>query len=202
MNQCKKCGRIIGEKKHKCPENYNLLGKTFNYLTVIKRIGVDRYRHVLWKVRCVCGKEFNVLGQNIKYEHTKSCGCKYVEIRGEVHGQKRPKGVSNMKSIFYLYKRNAKNRNIEFNLSLKQFENITSKNCYYCNSQPSNEYKGHLQSNGSFVYNGIDRIDNNKGYFLENCVPCCHDCNWMKRDLSVETFKSHIEKIYMFMRDK
>jgi len=38
------------------------------------------------------------------------------------------------------------------------------------------------------VYNGIDRIDNTKGYTPENCVPCCFEVNAMKRDFSEQRF--------------
>lgn len=195
-NTCKKCGKIIGNKKHICSKEHNLIGKKFEYLAVIKRVGADKHRHVIWKVKCVCGKIYNVLGQNLRNGNVRSCGCKYSELRGEVNGQKKLKGVSNMNTIFYLYKRNAKKRNIDFCLTKNEFKEITAKNCFYCNTKPSNEYKGHSESNGSFIYNGIDRIDNTKGYVIDNCVPCCKFCNWMKKDLTVERFLSHIEKIY------
>jgi hypothetical protein len=40
--------------------------------------------------------------------------------------------------------------------------------CYYCKSQKENEV------------NGIDRVDNSKGYTKDNCVSCCQFCNRMK----------------------
>jgi hypothetical protein len=39
-----------------------------------------------------------------------------------------------------------------------------------------------------YIYNGIDRVDSNIGYTLENCVPCCEAVNRMKMDLSKEEF--------------
>jgi 5-methylcytosine-specific restriction endonuclease McrA len=32
----------------------------------------------------------------------------------------------------------------------------------------------------TFLYSGIDRKDNEKGYTEENCVPCCKRCNGIK----------------------
>ena len=37
---------------------------------------------------------------------------------------------------------------------------------------------------------------NKKGYIIENCVPCCKRCNWMKSDMNKEEFISHIKDIY------
>lgn len=43
---------------------------------------------------------------------------------------------------------------------------------------------------------GIDRTDNSTGYILENCIPCCDICNYMKNDLSKDKFIYKISKIY------
>jgi hypothetical protein len=40
----------------------------------------------------------------------------------------------------------------------------------------------------TFIYNGIDRVDNNKGYTIENCVPCCTAVNYAKLDMSYSDF--------------
>lgn len=89
------------------------------------------------------------------------------------------------------YKRNAKNRNLCFQLSKEEFIEITKKPCYYCGDfgfiSPTNE-----------KYNGIDRIDSQKGYEKNNVVPCCSNCNKMKLDLSQNDFLYHIQKIYEF----
>ena len=47
-----------------------------------------------------------------------------------------------------------------------------------------------------FLYNGIDRKDNNIGYIIENCVSCCGICNRMKMDMSYDDFLNHIRLIY------
>lgn len=48
--------------------------------------------------------------------------------------------------------------------------------------------------------NGIDRVDNNKGYTLNNCVPCCKTCNQAKHRLSQEYFIEWVEKIYKHLK--
>ena len=45
-------------------------------------------------------------------------------------------------------------------------------------------------------FNGIDRIDSNIGYTVNNCVPCCTICNHMKNDLTTDEFYNHIKLLY------
>jgi hypothetical protein len=46
----------------------------------------------------------------------------------------------------------------------------------------------------SSVYT-IERVENNKGYTLENVVPCCEQCNYMKLDYDALNFIQHCDKI-------
>ena len=87
------------------------------------------------------------------------------------------------------YKKNAKSRNINFLLSKKDFEEITSQPCYYCGDFS----KGH---------NGIDRYDSKKGYEKENCVPCCEMCNKMKLDYNIDDWLAHMNKILSYQQGK
>lgn len=54
-------------------ELIDLTGQKFGKLTVIKRI--SRTGAVTWECQCDCGKITYVLGANLRYGHTKSCGC-------------------------------------------------------------------------------------------------------------------------------
>lgn len=88
---------------------------------------------------------------------------------------------------YNIYKQNAKVRKLEFKLSKDDFEEITSKPCYYC---------------GDFSkgYNGIDRYDSKIGYIKENCVPCCEICNKMKLNYNINDWLSHMNKILNHMQ--
>ena len=46
-----------------------------------------------------------------------------------------------------------------------------------------------------FRYNGVDRIDNSRGYEEGNVVPCCRQCNWSKRDLTTEQFLAWVLRV-------
>lgn len=81
------------------------------------------------------------------------------------------------KGKYSQYKGDAKRRNYEFFLTFEQFSELINKECHYCPTTPSR---------------GVDRVNNNLGYIVENCVPCCKRCNEMKMNNSVEEFYSHV----------
>lgn len=68
-------------------------------------------------------------------------------------------------------------------------------NCYYCDDEPKQNFSRN-RGYGSYVYNGIDRLDSLKGYIEDNCVACCGKCNKMKMDTNVTDFLNHVAKIY------
>jgi len=79
------------------------------------------------------------------------------------------------------YKSNAKKRNISFVLSFDEFMTFWKQPCYYCGA--------HID------YVGIDRLNNNVGYSLENCVPCCATHNYMKMELDEKQFYEEMLKV-------
>lgn len=52
------------------------IGNTYNYLKVLKRIGVKKNKTIIWECECtLCGNHTNVSSEHIKDGSTKSCGC-------------------------------------------------------------------------------------------------------------------------------
>jgi len=49
---------------------------------------------------------------------------------------------------------------------------------------------------------GVDRVDNTKGYTKENCVPCCKICNRLKSDLTKEEFEEYQKRVKEFNKNK
>ena len=72
-------------------------------------------------------------------------------------------------------------RNLDVTLSLEEFIDIVSKICNYCGEGKERR--------------GIDRMDNLKGYTLENSASCCKICNYMKKTMTIEEFLTHVKKI-------
>ena len=85
------------------------------------------------------------------------------------------------------YKSNAKSRGLDFDLSNDEFQAISSGDCFYCGMEPEYRTPPKEWQPGGY-WSGVDRVDNSLGYSVENCVPCCRQCNWAKRDLTQEEF--------------
>lgn len=84
------------------------------------------------------------------------------------------------------YKTNARERGLEWALTDDEFRELTSSPCFFTNRLPSRESRA--DSGEIYLYNGIDRLDNTKGYVPGNCVPCCKEVNIAKSTLGVEEF--------------
>ena len=98
-------------------------------------------------------------------------------------------------SAMYDFKKKAEERKLSWNLTFDQFVNIITKECHYCSSPPfSNRFK-RKEWNSSVKINGVDRKNNNIGYELKNCVPCCGICNRAKSSMSYKDFIDYIERI-------
>lgn len=99
--------------------------------------------------------------------------------------------------VYSRYKHKAGARDVEFNLTLKQFSAIIRKNCAYCGrSARKSKTVSRGSKHGAIPYNGIDRIDARQGYEPWNVTPCCFDCNRAKGAQSVKEFKQWIRRVY------
>lgn len=89
------------------------------------------------------------------------------------------------KLLYHSYKKQATKRGYFFDLSLDEFLNIvTEPFCAYCGCVP-------YQYTYGYLYLGVDRVDNDFGYNVYNCVPCCKECNTRKRNKSLLKFFLH-----------
>jgi hypothetical protein len=48
--------------------------------------------------------------------------------------------------------------------------------------------------------NGIDRVDNSRGYHTDNCVSCCIACNREKRAQSQAAFLENTRRRYEHLK--
>jgi len=204
--QCK-CGKIFdiakqlvdSGKRNSCRNGkcnihvLNMIGKKFGRLTVISHIS----RIKGYKCQCDCGKETIARTFSLKNGSHKSCGCLMREI--QANRLYKGKDVAAKKNIFRNYKRAAKKRKYNFDLSEDNFYKLIMSPCHYCNLENSMMWtiaERSIIHDDPFYYNGIDRIDNNIGYNSNNCVPCCKICNNSKSTLSVKDWKSWIVGVH------
>ena len=91
-----------------------------------------------------------------------------------------------IKSKYRHYKNNP--RKIPFRLSLEEFKSYWKKSCYYCN-EPIETI-------------GLDRIDNEKFYKIDNIVPCCKRCNFFKGTMHINDFLKLCRRITRITRGR
>lgn len=96
--------------------------------------------------------------------------------------------------VLVQYKTDAKKRGYSWELTDEEFRTLTQQPCFYGDCPPSNI---HTSRNGQevFTYNGVDRLDNSKGYTLDNCVPCCRPHNQMKMAFTLDQFYDYCERV-------
>jgi len=159
----------------------DLIGKKFNRLLVLSE-NEKKNNRVTWNCLCDCGGSVSVIAKDLVSGHTKSCGCLLNERlieRNTTHGQ-----ASRGKQ----------------SLSYQTWRGMMTR----CLSQDSDNYKyygekGITVCNEWFDFNNffqdmgerkkgfeIDRIDNNLGYFKDNCRWVNHQENCNNRSLKIE----------------
>jgi len=186
----------------------NLVGQKFGRLVVLEFFGnveekpgtsrktVRRVAH--WTCLCECGKIINTRADRLKSGVTQSCGC----FAREESSRRRKNATKetderNAHAIFLKYRRKAELSNLEFSMSHEEVIAILRSPCFYCGIEPSNTRKTYKDDKSvDFLYNGIDRKNNNGSYTLENSVSCCEKCNLSKSDFIVDEFLKKVDVIY------
>lgn len=190
-------------KSRDIPKNEHLkLNKKFGKLTIKRfshyQVRPSRGRQAYWVCKCDCGTE-NVLATfgNLNNGNVSSCGCLHDARLSRLH-KSNIKPDAPFKAVFNCYKQSAKRGGREFTLTEHQFRKITQQNCQYCGCEPSfrKDRNGkHKYLGKPYIYNGIDRINNQQGYVLENCAPCCRICNIAKACMTVQEFLDLCRKV-------
>ena len=123
-------------------------------------------------------------------EKEKAIGKRYREKHREERNKKIRERLTQRRKepefMFRQYKLGAGQRDYKWSLTFEQFMTFWQKPCYYCGS-----------SVGTI---GLDRIDNNKGYVIDNITSCCGKCNLMKHILDKKDFVNQCKKIAQFQK--
>jgi hypothetical protein len=100
--------------------------------------------------------------------------CSQISLHNGYKG-KITENWDTVKGMTYAKYKKLIKRDIE--ITKDHYDTLRNGNCTYCGRSAIN---GHM--------NGIDRVNNNIGYTLENCVSCCGDCNFAKHVSTSEDF--------------
>lgn len=91
---------------------------------------------------------------------------------------------------FNMYQKRAKIRDLPFTITQNDFCRIKRNRCYFCGKF---ENKSHN--------NGIDRVDNSRGYEKDNIQACCGECNYMKKNFDSFVFIQQLLFIYDYTNE-
>jgi len=189
------------------PKFLDRTGMKYGRLLVVKHAGKDKRNKHLWLCKCDCGAEKIVVADNLSSRKSKSCGCLKSESLargGNQYGLYEDRELALLKIQYSHLER--RNRKMGFSevINFDEFKILSKSPCKYCGLEYSKEIEDRLNgrkvgkslSNYILKCNGIDRLDNNKGYIKDNSVPCCKYCNFAKHTMSEYGFYNWIKRVY------
>lgn len=167
-----------------------------------------------WRTICKCGTELDVLGSLLRHGCAVHCSseCRSyqrnrekkntklgkqkepipeVESKPYTRGKLPPREQA-IRTLLTRYWNGARVRELDWNLSIEQFEKLITSPCHYSGHPPSKQVE---TKGGIFFWTGIDRKDSSKGYTIDNCVPCHEIANYAKRDKSYSEFTNWLDQL-------
>ena len=172
MRKCCRCKEFKNEKEFcknkKVKDGLNLQCRTCS--SIVSKLYKQKNKNKIKEY----GKKYRDIHKKERMEYNKIYDPIYREIIKHTP-----------KYRYRIYKRESKKRNLEYNLTLEQFSLFFDQPCFYCGETDNKKL-------------GIDRVDNNIGYNVENCVTCCQICNFTKHNLNYEKWINYIKQLVNF----
>ena len=139
----------------------DLSGQKFKNLTALKIIGSSKHHEKIWLCICDCGKETVVRASKLRSGRTGSCGCKSKDFFNPTHF-----GTG---TRLYNIWRGMKTRCT--NPHATQYARYGGRGITICPEWLHDfaSFRDWALSNGYRDDLTIDRIDNDMGYFPDNC---------------------------------
>lgn len=174
-----------------------IVGSSYGRLLVVSRLPNNKHGGAMYECQCECGTTFNTYGAGLSSRLKTQCGkCGAKPHLDRLHEARRlDPGKAAKHATFLQTKRSAVIRSIGWQITESEFHEIAQKPCHYCGTVQSNCKKGKYGLYGEYRYNGIDRMNSNRGYVAGNMVPCCWQCNRAKCNNSVEEFLSWARRL-------
>lgn len=181
-NSCIECLSAKKKKRYAEKRNNSLENKTIEIIIEEKQGESEVASHeVIFKRcnKCKTSKDTRMF-HRINDPRSKSGVAPYCKIcDNEMRVANRAKPVGRFKSMIS----DAKRWKHDWGLKYEEFLTFWQSPCNYCGTE--------------IKTCSLDRVDASLGYFVENVVPCCHDCNQFKMDQTLDEFKSQVAALYL-----
>lgn len=180
---------------------YNLVGKKFGKLTVIKRAGITPAQHITWLCKCDCGNKVIRTGTSIRRSKFSSCGCWSRFGKNSPHWE----GVGEISAGWFynitsraIFKRKSRNEiKDKINITIEYVWKLFLKQNKRCALSGEILTFPKLNTNVEFKKStaSLDRIDSSKGYVKGNVQWVHKDVNIMKNIYNEKYFINMCRKI-------
>jgi len=168
-------------------------GMRFGNYTILKFHSKSDTRKLgMWESKCDCGNI--VFKRTAAFTTEKTIKCQRCSNKENTQTNIKPNKQSCKNKICAHTRNAARCRGLVFELTDAEILHLTSLPCFYCDSPHSNLTR--TKRGDCIQHNGLDRVDNNKGYTIDNVVPCCRYCNFAKMDTDLKEWIFRIERIY------
>lgn len=138
-----------------------MVGKKYNMLTILLDVGYSHGQQS-YLCECDCGNKKVITGQRIRNGETKSCGCLSIDLtkkRNKKHGL----AATPIYNTWSCIKSRCRNKNH------RSYKDYGGRGIDICDEW-FNSFEQFYKDVGDIPKGmSLDRIDNNKGYFKENC---------------------------------
>lgn len=138
----------------------DVTGEVFGRLTAVRRTGSNSRGKTVWLFECSCGGKCESVLSNVRSGNTTSCGCLSSRLYS-IHGM-------NGTRLFNIYRRMIDRC---YNSKHKNYSRYGGRGITVCSDWLSNRslFFDWAKAHGYDENLSIDRIDNDKGYFPDNC---------------------------------
>ncbi|MDU4448437.1 MAG: AP2 domain-containing protein [Staphylococcus lugdunensis] len=138
----------------------DIVGKTFNHLTIVEYAGKNKHKKKLYKCKCNnCGNEKVMIGTEVKNGYSKSCGCLTKQNLKRKHGMIGTPIYKKWKTI----------KGRCFNPNASNYKWYGERGITMC-KEWKNDFSKFYEDVGDIPFEGaeLDRIDNNGNYEPNN----------------------------------
>jgi len=163
-----------------------LAGRKFGKLTVIKDTGRRKSKRPIWKCKCDCGTNIDILGKYLLNGDTRSCGC--IGNGGPVNKT----GYKELSGSYWCHvSGNAKRRGVPIAITAEYaYEVFTQQNKKCAISGVDINLVSYYRRDCKDQTASLDRIDNTKGYEKGNIQWVHKQVNIIRNALSIDSLLS------------